>query len=239
MCTVSVIAVPGGYRLVTNRDVARTRAAAIYPHRWGAHAIGPIDPEGGGTWVAAKPGLTLCLLNLNPDDPEPEPPDARSRGLIIPALIDAADASAAADALPALDPARFVPFRLLAVGRTSGPGVRIIETRWDGRSLARIDNPGPPVVLASSGLGDRLVADRLPLFDELVAADPTPESQDAYHRHRWPGREPISVLMARDAARTVSITEVLDTTAGLDMRYRPVDEHGAVFPPPRAAGARR
>jgi hypothetical protein len=234
MCTVSVIAVAGGYRLVTNRDVGRDRLLAEYPHNWGERAIGPIDPRGGGTWVAARPGQTLCLLNVNPEDPPAEPPEPVSRGLVIPALIDHADAPAAVDALDGLGLARFVPFRLVAVDRAGGR-VRIVEGRWDGAALTRREHGGPPAVFVSSGLGDDRVAERVPLFEEMVAADPTPAAQDAFHRHRWPGREPVSVLMARAAARTVSITAVDDTAAGLSMRYQPVDGSGVPAPARAAA----
>jgi len=231
MCTVSIIAMDGGYRLVTNRDVGRDRVLAEYPHAWGVNdtAIGPIDPEGGGTWVAARPGLTLCILNYNLENPPEAPPEPTSRGRIIPALIDLPDATTAIEGLRTLDLDRFVPFRLLAVDRLSG-GVTIVEGRWNGQAFERFDHPlGPPAIFVSSGLGDSVVSDRVPLFEQIVVAGgSTSLAQDVYHRHTWPDRGAVSVLMIRAAARTVSITEVEDTEGGLDMRYHPIDEEGAL-----------
>ncbi len=229
MCTVSVIAIDGGYRLVSNRDEQRNRVIAEYPFKWGATkaAIGPLDPAGGGTWIAARPGLTLCLLNYNLE-PAPEPPmDSISRGRLIPSLIDEPSAHAAIKALQVKDLSRFVPFRLVAVD-LSGP-LAVIEAAWDQARFTRVDHPiGEPAVFASSGLGDSVVTDRLPLFDDMVRPSPTAAVQDAYHTHRWPDRGPASVLMEREAARTVSITFVEDTATGLHMHYRPIDLDGSV-----------
>jgi hypothetical protein len=229
MCTVSVIAIDGGYRLVTNRDEKRGRVSAEYPFNWGMNksAIGPLDPAGGGTWVAARPGLTLCVLNYNLE-PSPEPPaNTVSRGRIIPKLIEHPSAHAAIAALEASDLSRFVPFRLVAVD-LNGP-LAVIEARWNQLRFTRVDHPmREPACFASSGLGDSIVADRLPLFDRMVRPNPTAESQDAYHTHRWPDRGAASVFMDRPAARTVSITIVEDTAAGLHMHYRPIDVDGSV-----------
>jgi hypothetical protein len=67
---------------------------------------------------------------------------------------------------------------------------------------------GAPVCWASSGLGDSVVADRLPLFASMVEGTPTAAAQDAYHRHAWAGRGAASVWMSRADARTVSVTVV-------------------------------
>ncbi|GAB4385812.1 MAG: NRDE family protein [Phycisphaerales bacterium] len=229
MCTVSVIAVPGGFRLVSNRDEQRTRPSAEFPFAWGSRGIGPLDPAGGGTWIASRPGLTLCLLNFNPA-PSPEPPaDAISRGRIIPLLLDCPDLDAVVAGLGSLDLSRYAPFRLVAVQRRADSGVRVGEARWDRTGLEWVEHRRLPLVFVSSGLGDAVVADRIPLFEELVVkAGATPLAQDAYHRHSWADRQHQSVLMARADARTVSITEVCDTDAGLEMRYSPVHESGLI-----------
>ena len=215
MCTVSIITLPhGGFRLVTNRDESPDRPRATPPDWRGkvagtARGIWPIDGLAGGTWVAAaEHGLALTLLNGNPSTPgpRPSPEDRHSRGILIPRLIGQPNALEAADALAAFDLNRFEPFRLVAVD--SAAGVRIVESYWDGADLTTIDL-APPACFASSGLGDRLVQCRLPLFEELVVGPgPSPVAQDAFHQHRWPDRTEVSVLMEREAARTVSITRV-------------------------------
>ncbi|HRQ71992.1 MAG TPA: NRDE family protein [Phycisphaerales bacterium] len=218
VCTLSVIPLPGaGFRLVTNRDESRGRAAADPPEWRGpptlpVRALWPTDTHAGGTWVAAaETGLALALLNVNVPGAESAPPRAgrRSRGLLIPSLIDACTTDEAADRLAAADLARFDPFRLVAVQPDTEGVPRSLDARWDGEHLHLTAHGQAAVCFASSGLGDELVLPRLPLFEELVVAPgPTPGAQDAFHAHRWPHRPEISVLMTRDAARTVSVTAV-------------------------------
>lgn len=185
-----------------------------------------MDPEAGGTWLAAaSSGMVMALLNLNPDDPaDPPAPGRVSRGLIIPSLIAAPTLALARAALHRIDLRLYAPFRLVAANiheRT------ITQTAWDGRSLHQHDLPLAPACFASSGLGDDRVAQRLDLFQSLVVAPgPTPKRQDDFHRHQWPERPEISVLMARPGARTVSITtaELRRTTGetAVHMTHEPV-----------------
>lgn len=234
VCTVSVIEVAGGFRLVTNRDEKRVRAMAEFPQRWGKQrvSVGPFDPAGGGTWVASRPGLTLCLLNMKLEEPLP-PPDPRvaiSRGRIIPGLIDETGAERAMAGLDRLDLARFMPFRLVAAERVTC-GVRVMLARWDGCDLEVVEVESGPFVAASSGLGDAIVQRRVPQFRAMVETmGGTTEMQDAFHRFRWPQADHTSVLMSRPDARTVSITEVLDAEAGVEMRYRTVRDTGQIDP---------
>lgn len=214
MCTVTVIPTPAGPRLVHSRDELRTRAPALAP-AWrelagGRRAVWPVDADAGGTWIAARDdGLVLAILNRN-IPPNGRPAPTRSRGGLIPALIDAEHAAHAIDALAGRDLAPLAPFRLLAID-AAGSGVL---ATWDGLALRRDGVLEPPFCLASSGLGDDRVAPRYPLFERLVLPDPTPAAQDAYHRHRWDESPEISVLMSRPDARTVSIT-TLDPGSGM------------------------
>ena len=58
MCTVTVIPLAGnGRRLVSNRDEVRTRPPSSLPRDHaiaGGHALWPVDPTGGGTWIAVS-----------------------------------------------------------------------------------------------------------------------------------------------------------------------------------------
>ncbi|MEM9064323.1 MAG: NRDE family protein [Planctomycetota bacterium] len=229
MCTVSVIPIEGGVRLVSNRDEGRRRASALAPEDRQTprgRAVWPTDPEGGGTWIAAADhGLVLTLLNGNPAVPlDRTGLDLVSRGVIIPALIGEASAREAIAGL-ASDAVgqpleRFAHFRLVAADASGG----LYDARWDRESLRVTEHAEPIAAFASSGLGDGEVEVRIPLFDELVRHEPTPEAQDRYHRHVWPGREPVSVMMSREAARTVSVTvcEVRTHTPGR-LVYEPID----------------
>ncbi|MCE9563136.1 MAG: NRDE family protein [Planctomycetes bacterium] len=214
MCTLTVI--PGAnshYRLAFNRDESPTRAKGLPPQvrHFGTHcAIMPIDPVSGGTWLAVNDaGLSLALLNVNLADRDraaPKPP--RSRGEIIPAFLTTdSPAAALVAAEHLLDYRDFAPFRLILIGN----GVAA-DVRWDGREPMGTSRPVvSPQMFTSSGLGDHVVEGvRGELFEELFAGLPESweASQDAFHRHRWPGREHISVNMTRATARTVSFSVI-------------------------------
>ncbi|MBC7833593.1 MAG: NRDE family protein [Phycisphaerales bacterium] len=208
-----------GFRLVVNRDEERDRPAAS-PPRWhdlpqgSTRAVYPIDPVGGGTWVGvSSTGLALCLLNLNqiPRPYLPPPEQLTSRGLIIPKLLGLSGTAEIARVLRQSDLDFFAPFRVLAIDpprpTDEGGSITAIEAVWDRLGLRVRRLAAGPLCLVSSGLGDTLAAPRLALFDRMLSVHgATPVAQDRFHRQQWPDRPEISVLMARDEARTVSIT---------------------------------
>ncbi len=224
MCTLTVIERVGSarsFRVVMSRDESWERASAA-PPRWhrlasGLRAIWPVDMQAGGTWVAGgEHGLVLCLMNLNLEPPAVLPAGLRSRGLVIPELIGNPGAEAAIAALGRMRLEEFAPFRMAAVELgVGGRAMRVIEGRWDRRELRVLPHGAGPICMVSSGLGDSRALPRIGLFQELVADDgATPAVQDRFHRHRWEDRPEISVLMAREEARTVSITAVEVEEAG-------------------------
>jgi hypothetical protein len=210
VCTLTVVPLASRtVRIAFNRDESRTRAAGLRPHvrQFGNRpAVLPTDPLFGGTWLAVNDtGLAFAVLNGNPPDRgrnAPKPP--RSRGEVIPSLVAGDSPSAALEACERLSYRDFAPFRLVLIG-----GGLVAEVRWDGREpmvMSRLLG-GAPQMFTSSGLGDHLVeGPRRELFEEMFAGGPSTweEAQHAFHRHRWPGREHLSVNMSRDTARTVS-----------------------------------
>ncbi|MBN8908624.1 MAG: hypothetical protein J0I06_05425 [Planctomycetes bacterium] len=144
---------------------------------------------------------------------------SRSRGAIIPALLEYDAPSAALAACERLTYSDFAPFRLVLVGQ----GV-VADVRWDGREPMVVSRllGGRPRMFTSSGLGDHLVESvRRELFDELFAGPPETwaAAQHAFHRHRWPGRAHLSVNMSRDTARTVSHAVIDFTPAEATFTY--------------------
>jgi hypothetical protein len=143
VCTVSVISLPDGFRVVVNRDEADARPPALPPtshtlldeHGNLVQATWPTDPVGGGTWLGINDrGVLLTLLNYNLEDalgvPRALPASShlRSRGEIIPQLLTASTAAQAINALQrwqlqANDRPLYAPFRLIAVGAPSGSGI--------------------------------------------------------------------------------------------------------------------
>lgn len=217
MCTLTVVPTATGYRAAFNRDERPDRAAALPPSRWavnGAALLAPTDPASGGTWLATTDrGLTFALLNGNPGGPAA--PGRVSRGRVILGVADAADPAEAVDRAAALPLADFAPFQLVVAG-----GGVVATLAWGGRhtrDLVRLDRP---VLFTSSGLGDAVVTPaREALFAELLAAGDATAAQDAFHRHRWPGRGHLSVNMRRPGARTVSHAVINVTADAATVRY--------------------
>jgi hypothetical protein len=236
MCTLTVVSLPGDrVRLAFNRDEQRTRAPGLPParRRFGAReAVLPTDPASGGTWLAVNDaGLALAVLNATPPDAGRGVPQ-RSRGEIIPDLLECPSPAAALGELErAIRYPDFAPFRLVLVG--SGVGADVL---WDGRQTMVMNRlvGGSPHLFTSSGLGDHLVEGvRRELFDDLFGgpAEGWEAAQDAFHRHRWPNRPHLSVNMDRADARTVSHA-VVELGAGAatfvyhpDAPDRPAERH--------------
>lgn len=237
MCTLSIIPIPRGagavgLRLVINRDESDQRPAAL-PPQWiklrssvpHARAIWPIDPVGGGTWVAGtSAGLALAILNRNLEPKPILPQGLASRGTIIPLIAHAGTVQDAAQLLRAMNLDQFAPFRLV-LSQSDGATVRASVCTWDRRSLT-LQETTAPVCVASSGLGDSLVQARLPLFErEVIAArdEDVCAAQDAFHAHQWPEHPERSVLMRRPGYRTVSVTTLEVMGVDVSMTYRAVE----------------
>jgi hypothetical protein len=229
VCTVSVISPRDGVlRLACNRDELLSRPIALPPKtkRFGAHeATLPIDPQSGGTWVAlSSENLVFAILNAK-QGWMPDLKPSRSRGEIIPSLLQCSTVEQAIDQMARIDAKLYGPFHLLIMGLAGGG-----EVMSDGRRVMRrrVLPERLPIMLTSSGLGDELVAPpRRELFDRMITfREQTPEAQDAFHRHTWPDRGYLSVRMIRTDARTVSYTVVELSPQGRSMYYHAIaDEH--------------
>ena len=198
--------------MVCNRDELRTRPSALPPRLVESgtrRSAMPIDAEAGGTWVAVNDaGVAATLLNLNLPDAKPVD-RAESRGQIIPPLMACGSAAEAAEAAGNLLPTQYKPFRLVLADPSM---VYLIRSDGHALSVKQIGSPGSgPMLFTSSGLGDHLVeGPRRELFEQLFAGPPETwlRVQSNFHRHRWQDQLPLSVLMSRDDAATVSISSV-------------------------------
>lgn len=230
MCTVTIVplADTGGLRLVSSRDEQRTRPASSWPVRvrlGTLDAVMPIDPRGGGTWIGVNSaGVAATLLNAT--GPGWPATGARSRGEIVPWVLRAASLDEALDRAANLSTADLAAFTLVLCG--AGPaGPRAGVVRWRGASLdvQPIVAVRGPLLWASSGLGDHLVAGpRAELWSQMLAAGRDPaDVQRRFHDHRWPAAPHLSVRMSRTDARTVSRTSVdLHPSGPHTMAFEPV-----------------
>lgn len=239
MCTVTVIPIAGGLRLVSNRDELRTRppSSTAREHEVSSadgavRALWPVDPTGGGTWVGVNErGLAMTLLNLNLDPHPALPADPLSRGVVITSVAHCAGAHEAADLVGDLQLERMNCFRLVLADTE-----RVLCLRWDRGALTIDEHPLEPLCFASSGLGDHLVQSRLALWHAMLDQQGvSPDTQDAFHAHRWPERGFESVLMDREEARTTSTTVVEVGGARVLMRHRDDDDWHTPLHLPRRA----
>ncbi len=218
MCTVSIIGLDDGVRLVCNRDEARGRPAALPPIeivRRGVRVLMPVDPESRGTWIAVnETGLAFVVLNVN-DGTAPNP-RLRTRGGIVPKLMGATTLADAASAALGLIVAAYRPFRLIVASREG-----VIELT--SARVVRSYSLASPLMFTSSGLGDgRVDGCRRRLFERLMSGRRNlAAKQDRFHAHRWPLRPHLSVLMSRDDACTVSRTTIQLASDGIEMTYEP------------------
>lgn len=223
MCTVSIVPADRAVRLVCNRDERRGRSEALPPTSRNARrrvATFPVDPDGGGTWIAVNDaGVAAALLNQTPLAGASAPgAHLRSRGSVIPSLMHHGSWAAALAEAATLDATAFAPFRLLIVqGRVLG----VVSS--DGRCLSSaMRDIDRPVLFTSSSLGDMVVeAPRALLFARFMDTRPSlrVRAQDRFHRHRWPHWPAGSVLMERADARTVSRTVVALAGGLASLRY--------------------
>jgi hypothetical protein len=212
MCTLTWRHEGTRYEVHFNRDERRTRAEASAPRpdvRGGVPFVAPIDPEGGGTWLAVNSaGLTLALLN---DYRTPREPLARptSRGLLVLELVDSLDVDEVRRRVEARDLERFQPFALYAFA--PGSGVRAFA--WDGAALASSEAAdGDRPVSSSSRDQAGAALQRKQLFERELARSPAGVTSDLlarFHRSHAPERGALSPCMHREDAATQSYGRVV------------------------------
>ncbi|MEM9083306.1 MAG: NRDE family protein [Planctomycetota bacterium] len=220
MCTVTLISHHDGYRLACNRDELKSRPLAELPKILSAgstRCIAPIDPAGGGTWIAVNEhGVVVTILNLNLREAPPLAP--KSRGELVMRAIEGNSASDSIGLLRAVDPKDYRPFRLV-VFSADGTGA-VMRSSGQDLTTEYFAHEDLPFFMTSSGLGDHFVeGPRRELFNRefgLKAAD-----QDVFHAHRWVDRPELSVNMDRADAATVSYTVVEVSSEGAVLRYHP------------------
>jgi hypothetical protein len=238
MCTVSLIAPDrtfdvGGRspleRIVFNRDERLDREIALPPRivrGREAHSVMPVDASSHGTWIAANDaGLVFALLNGDPPGvvrAAPGPARIRSRGLIIPRLVEATSVDEVRGRLGQLLWRRYPAFRLFVFG-----GDRFLDVRPRIDSLAIVERPARNrFVATASSLRPREAARLRTRLFEGVVARPDAELQDIFHDERWRDCPELSVNMKRTDARTVSRTVVERFDDRIEMRYHALDLAG-------------
>jgi hypothetical protein len=220
MCTLTFIPAESGVFLTANRDEKTGRSKANPPEiREGRNGriLCPVDPDGGGTWVALhESGHSVVLLNGGFVPHVSTPPYRRSRGLV---LLDLVDHPSPYRAFGESELEGIEPFTAVV-----WEGGSLHECRWDGsmKHTRRMDE-GIPHIWSSSTLYDPAVMrKREGWFTEWISVNPVP-SPDAildFHMSAGDGDTCNDLLMERSGGVcTVSITSMeLRPDAGM-MRY--------------------
>ena len=154
MCTVTFIAREHGYVLGMNRDEKRTRPKALSPaiqRAGGFLSMFPSEPDG-GTWIGSNSlGITFSLINWYSIEPGVKPQGTVSRGTVIPALLDVQSGDVAEMRLNRLPLSQMRPFRLIGIFSADKS---VVEWRWNGLLLSRLNHPWELQIWISSGFDE-------------------------------------------------------------------------------------
>ncbi|AMG28935.1 hypothetical protein AL542_00325 [Grimontia hollisae] len=220
MCTVSWLLHDNGYEVFFNRDEQKGRAIAIPPQKMcedGTEFLMPVDPDGGGTWIATNQhGLSLCLLNYYQGD-IPELP-LISRGLLVKMLASYPRVSDVVHKLNSLHMGSYAPFTLLvfAPDLCASHG-HVIAFQWDGHVLTQRPS-SEPMISSSIAFQDVMIA-RREAYNAIMTAPKTVEKAWAFHRSHVPEAGYKSVCMHREDANTVSFTHLKVSPQTMEMIY--------------------
>jgi len=221
MCTVTFLPRERGFQLAMNRDEQRSRPKAQPPkvHTNHGHlAVYPTEPSG-GTWVAINSGgVALALINWYSVDRRVAW-QARSRGEIIPASINASQSSQIDATLQKLPLRRINPFRLIGIFPLEGT---ILEWRWDLKLLHLIPHRWSPRQWISSGFDEptaQRIRSRTFRAARHQASAGTRNWCRRLHSSHAPSRGPFSICKHREDAVTVSCTEIVVDGRRGEMRY--------------------
>lgn len=222
MCTLTFIPRNEGYLAGMNRDELLTRPTALLPRihsQDGMEYVCPQEPSG-GTWIACNSlGNLLALLNWNEIGVERLGEKRRTRGLVIPDLIPVKDASSTDGGLDRLSLDGVFPFRLIGVFHDER---QLIEWRWDGSRIQRIESAWARKHWFSSSISDNNATENRGRMCEVASLDSAVGSTNwlrNLHRSHEPEPGPYSICVHRPDAATVSYTEVECATARISMSY--------------------
>ncbi len=222
MCTLTFIPKNEGYLVGMNRDELLTRPTALLPRIYsqdGMEYVCPREPFG-GTWIASNNlGNLLALLNWNEIDVEHLGEKRRTRGLVSPDLILEENLSSTGTRLGHLSLEGIFPFRLVGVFFNEK---QLIEWRWDGNCIQRIESAWVRKHWFSSGLSDTKATEERGRVCQAASLDPAVGNTNwlrKLHRSHEPEPGPFAVCVHRLDAATVSYTEVDCCPSHISMSY--------------------
>lgn len=219
MCTLTVVTGDDTYVMAMNRDEKIARGAGLLPeiHEFdGTKALYPSDGDG-GTWLATNEyGIALALLNWNDITPYGTAATSRrSRGRVIPALIDSRSFSDLQEVFGVSNFKGMMPFRLIGVFPSEQ---EIWEWRWDSARLDFDVHAWEARHWFSSSLSDER-AESLRGATCRVARHQSDAGSVRWLRrlHASHVGGPFSLCVHREDVKTLSYTEVMVRSGSVSM----------------------
>ena len=225
MCSLSLFAFAPQWLLTMNRDESRARAERETLHRIEGpltQVAYPVDMQSQGTWIAANAnGVILALLNRHH---EPALHQAKSRGEIIPALIQHGAYEQVLCQAKSLKLERYSPFDLVLVAQG-----QLTVLRWNGKMAHWWTPPDFAATRAffissSAERTDDVIAYRQQQFQAFLptfpqAAEPSMHILSALHLRQQAHSARSDVFMRRPSTHTKSICQVLLAPEQTQLRY--------------------
>ncbi|MCS7205739.1 MAG: NRDE family protein [Leptospiraceae bacterium] len=231
MCTLTIFSYEKdrSFLIAFNRDELKIRKIAYPPSFYefrGIKQLYPKDAESGGTWIGINDlGFAFVLLNYNQKGlyknyaTNPVYLNKKSRGFIIPPLLEFSTETEILQAMKTLPYEQFSPFRLIFFNPHKQKIHALIYT---GRGK-KYREYCLPFFQASSGIGDlKMYPIRKRLFKEFLK-NPTSSKQQIRFHHYYNKKKPSNgILMNRKLAHTVSQSFILLKEKKVYFHYKDV-----------------
>ncbi|MDG3085942.1 NRDE family protein [Vibrio hannami] len=225
MCTASWLLEEDGFQLFFNRDEQVGRVLATPPQLFDidpdnnhASFLMPVDPQGGGSWIAVNEfGLAVCLLNYY----QGEVPKGEliSRGQLVKNFSSHQSSESLIKEFTQIDFSKYAPFTFMvfdsALSKHNG---HVKALRWDGNSI--IEFLAQPPMISSAVDAETVHHTRSELFHTYQAEGDTVESRLAFHHSHHPEQGHLSPCMHREDAHTVSFTLIKVSYDNVSMSYQ-------------------
>jgi len=222
MCTLTVVTGNDTYLMAMNRDEKIARGAGAPAEMYEFDKTRAICPHNGagGTWIAANEyGIGLALLNWNAITPHGAAFKKRSRGQVIPALVDSRSLWDLHAVFNASNFTRMLPFRLIGVFPSER---QIWEWRWDSTRLEFQVHEWKSRHWFSSSLSD----DQAETLRGLACRDAQHDSDVGsvlwlrrLHASHRGGPGPFSLCVHREDVKTLSYSEIMVTPGHVQMGH--------------------
>ncbi len=225
MCTVTYIPKnKTNFIFTSSRDVPYKRAKALAPQEYIEHGIKityPKDPQGQGSWIGlSQYNRIVCLLNGGFENHQPKGSYAKSRGLIVKALLLVNNN--VIDYIKNIDLENIEPFTIILIDWNNFE-TELIELVWTGttRFITTLDKNNEYIWSSSTLYTKPMKTERKKWFANWNK-DNAKQILDFHHRAGVENPE-TAVLMKRENVGTVSISQLEKKDNAVSFYYEAID----------------